>query len=603
MKSKIHRSPDYLSAFMPLLYFTTIFFYILWRLDPPLFYQCQVPPFLWDDTYLHLFLDYPGGPVEYLSHLFSQFFYYPIAGAMILTACLVLTFLLSRAIIKRISPDYKNSLAAYIPSMLILILSGQYEHRLSFTLAWLSSQIFILAYLMIESKSTFVRFFVFIILLILLYYIGAGFFLLFAISAILLEILYKKNLILGTIYFAVTLGLPWPAQNMFILTTKNAYFYLLLPTFDYRPFLTPYVLHLYFPLFIFSARTGFLDRISRMTSFRFQRVFAAIILFLLTGVAALVSFDAAMYRVLKVDSFAYQGAWQKLLTFVEKHPSDDILVAFQTNRALSHLGRLSSEMFSFNQNWGVSGLFLPDEARKFFSIQVSDLYWDMAFLNEAEHWAQEDHTNYTFGPRHLQRLAAINILKGNASLAAMALAALTKSILYQDWANEYKKFIEYPGLVDKYSQFVHLRDMQSAHNFIITAGYPARDIEMLLAQTPQNKTAFEYLMANYLLSFRLDEFVAKLASAPPRNEPYLPRHYQEAILVYLHSTQWKEREFLGKGIHPKTIEDFNDFANIIQHYRGDAATARAALQEKYGHTYWYYSLYNNPEARSGSAAH
>ncbi|MBN1481023.1 hypothetical protein EH223_01010 [candidate division KSB1 bacterium] len=601
IKSNNWQSSILFSLFVPLFYFAAIFCYIRWRLDPALIYQCQVPPFLWDDQFFTRFLEFPGGLVIYLSHLFSQFYYFPVSGALILTACLFFTFLLSRAIIKHFFPKLKNSLAAYLPSIFTLILLSQYEHPLSYTLAWLLSQLFFVLYLKIQCMSAFIRFLAFMLQVSVLYYAAAGFYLLFAAMAILTEILFKKSLLLGAVYSLFMLGIPQLAQSAFILTTKSAYFYLLLPIYDYRPFLTPYILYLYFPLLLVLAQSGLLDSINRFVFHRIQYRIAIVFLFLLTGLAALLSFDSTMYKVLKVDYLARQREWHKLLTFVEKRPSDDILVAYQTNRALYHLGRLSSDMFSFNQNWRVNGLFLPDEARKFFSIQVSDLYWDMAFLNESEHWAQEDHSNYSFGPRHLQRMATISILKGNTSLATMCLDALAKTILYRDWAYDHKKYIDYPELVDTNSYFVYLQDMQITKNFIITSGYPEHDMDMLLQINPENVAAFEYLMAYYLLTFRLGEFIAKLQSATCLKEPYFPRHYQEAILVYLHSTQWRERESLWDGIHVKTVAQFNDFTKILRRYNGDAYTAQDELKKKYGHTYWYYSLFNNPETRQKSS--
>ena len=512
----------------------------------------------------------------------------------------MLTFFLSRVIIKQVAPTLSHSLAIYIPLFFMVILFSQYEHRLTYTLAWLLSLMFIVIYLRTRSRSRVVRSMAFMVLCAALYYAGAGFFLIFTLTALLFELLYGRNYLLVILFLVVTLVLPLLSQNIFVLTTKGAYFYLLLPVYDYRPSLTPYVLYIYFPLFLIFVKFDVLGRMSRLLSWQRWTWGSGVLVIILVIVASLVSFDTSMHRVLKVDALARGEKWQQLLEFVDEHPSDDILVAFQTNRALYHVGRLSTDMFGYNQNWGLGGLFLPDELRKFFSIQVSDLYWDMGFLNEAEHWAQEDHTNFFFSPWHVKRLASTSILKGNMTLATMCLDVLEKSILYRSWAEEYRTFVEAPQRIDRNPHFTYLKTLDVKKDFIITPANPESDIEMLLKDNPKNRVAFEFLMADYLLTFRLGEFVENLQSASHLQSRFWPKHYQEAVLVYLQSTQWQERKALGKGLSPQTVALFNGFMKILQQHKNDAISAQTAIRKKYGDTYWYYSMYNNPSMRTKS---
>jgi hypothetical protein len=142
----------------------------------------------------------------------------------------------------------------------------------------------------------------------------------------------------------------------------------------------------------------------------------------------------------------------------------------------------------------------------------------------------EDHSNFLYGPWHLQRLALISLIKGNAPLAHMCLETLEKSILYRTWAKDHKPYLANPRLVNSNSRFAYLSDLNITTDFIITPAYPEQDMEMLLRENPDNRAAFEYLMADYLLTFRLGEFVRNLLSTSHLNAPFLPRHYQEALL-------------------------------------------------------------------------
>ncbi len=587
-------SPGF-SFWLLLVYFAACFFYILWRLEPALYYQCQIPPFVWEDTFWQRFLTFPGGISEYLSNLFSQFYYYPVAGGMIITSSLVLTFLLSRALMKIIFPGLKNPLA-FIPAILLLMLSSEYEHRLTYTLAWLQTLVFMLIYFKVRFKPVLARFAIFTMLAIILYFTSAGFLLLFGILSILFEILFQRNWPLGLALFFIIIALPYLAKlYLFIQTTKGAYFYLLLPVYDYQPAITPYLFYLYFPLIFVLASTGIFEKIKDFAA-SVSRKAAVVSLFIVTIIAALISFDAPMHTVLKVDYYAHNRQWDQLLNYVEKHPSDDVLVVFQTNRALYHTGRLSSDMFSYDQSWGPQGLLLPNKARKFFSIQVSDLYWDLGLLNEARHWVLEDHSNFYNSPWHLQRMASIAILKGHHSLAEMCLDALDKTILYRDWAKEYRTYVNNPSLVENNSEFVNAKN-KVENDFIISTAAPEHDLSALVARNPENKMAFEYLMANFMLGFRLDVLASFLNTTGKTNDADLPRHYQEALVVYLQNTRWKNSQTLGKGVGMKTMVGFNDFIKILRRYQGDAVAAHDELEKKYGDTYWFYSLYNNPEMK------
>jgi hypothetical protein len=317
----------------------------------------------------------------------------------------------------------------------------------------------------------------------------------------------------------------------------------------------------------------------------------------LTVAVTLVSFDPNMHTILQVDYYAHHGQWQKLLDHVEEHPSDDVLVAFQTNRALYHTGRLPSDMFAYDQTWGVDGLYLPEEARRFFTIQVSDLYWDMGFLNEAEHWALDDHSNFSFSPWHLQRLALISILKGNIGLADMCLTSLSKTILYREWASQHRQFISQPQRVEENEQLSYLKSLQVDEDFIINSAFPEHDMQAILALNIDNNMAFEYMMATHMLTFRLGILMTALQTTEHLHALFLPRHYQEAIIVYLYNTQQQNSELVEKWLNPQTITAFNDFMQTIERHGGDAAAARDELREKYGRTYWYYSLFNNPVTR------
>lgn len=578
------------------LYFTACFLYIFLRIQPSLIYQCQIPVFMWQKSFFYHFLTFPGGLAEYASNILSQFYFYPLVGSLIITACLALIYALTLLILQTVSPDSKIAAIAYLSSLLSLMLFSQYEHRLSSTLGLIAALTFFVIYIKLRFKNAALRLLCFFVLSVLIYYFSAGWLLLFALLSILHEIIFKRSLILGLLFSLFTIFIPYVAQAyLFLLTMKSAYFYQLLPAYDYRPAVAPYLLVGCFPVLILLAKIKATS--SNVLSGNVYKKAAAAALLLLSIAGTLVSYDPAMNTVLRVDRYADDREWEKLLNFMQKHPSDDVLVAFQTNRALLHTSRLASELFSYNQKWRTDGLYLPTEARKFFSSQVSDLYLDLGLLNEAQHWILEDHSNFENSPRHLQRLAVIGILKGEKDLAAMAFDALDKTILYRAWSKRYRGYLENPALLATDSSLQSILKRKVKHDFIITPAFPGQDIETVWRQDRLNRQAFDYMMADYLLTFCLEEFMTALQESNDLNARRLPRHYQEAILVYAQSGGKAAESGVGK-IDLQTRVEFNDFMKIIELQKGNALAAQKELQEKYRRTYWYYSLYYNPTMRA-----
>ncbi|MCC7262598.1 MAG: hypothetical protein IT369_08775, partial [Candidatus Latescibacteria bacterium] len=77
------------SSWSPLIYrvlfFAVYYLYIYLQVDPRLLYQAQEPVFFQGWPFCREFLGYPGGVVEYLAALLSQFFCFPWAGALVIT--------------------------------------------------------------------------------------------------------------------------------------------------------------------------------------------------------------------------------------------------------------------------------------------------------------------------------------------------------------------------------------------------------------------------------------------------------------------------------------------------------------------------------------
>jgi hypothetical protein len=111
----------------------------------------------------------------------------------------------------------------------------------------------------------------------------------------------------------------------------------------------------------------------------------------------------------------------------------------------------------------------------------------------------------------------------------------------------------------------------------------------LLKDNPQNQMAFEYLMSQYLLHLRLDEFAAQLGRLDQLGYKTLPRHFEEAILAYenLHSTTL---DLHGRKVRSETRQRFQILLEVLKTTDLQQPQSRRALAPEFGNTFWYYAL-------------
>jgi len=112
----------------------------------------------------------------------------------------------------------------------------------------------------------------------------------------------------------------------------------------------------------------------------------------------------------------------------------------------------------------------------------------------------------------------------------------------------------------------------------------------LLEKNSQNRMAFEYLMAWYLLNKSLSRLVQKIELLPDLGYTELPTHYEEAALIYAFTT--KKTVSLGKyPPNPQIRQQIENFSRIIGAYGGNKHAAVKDLSKNFCNTYFFYNIY------------
>jgi len=613
------------------IFFALFYLYLWLYVDLRLMYHgagviTNFPVFYKGWTFFLPFLSYPGGPLEYLSAFLSQLFYYSWAGALVVT---VQAWLLSVCI------DYLSKATnlprirwiRFIPPILLLILYTRYAYHFPTTLAFLTALLTACIYLKatLSRAEIFSCVNAFLALSVILYYLAGGAFLLFAVLCALYELLFRSRWKMSLFYFLSAAAIPYVLGLLvFRLSIIDAFSNLLPFSWKIlkynarkRAITIVYVLYLLPPLTLLinglwqmlrkrlhfaKKRTGrkagkkHRNKISNLPALIFSRyrhspklkwAVESLLLLVIAGSVVFLSSDENLRTRFKVDYYAYHKMWPELLTSAQHNP-DNPFIAHAVNRALYHVGRLGYDMFSWPQN--PDYLFLSDKKYKWMYWQIFDVFLDLGVVNMAENALTECLEGLGSRPMILQRLALINMVKGNLGSAKIYLGALSKTLFHAEWANNYlDRLGTDPDLSgDKYIQ--HLRSLCLDKDCPMYSLFKEKTLLWLLEKNSQNRMAFEYLMAWYMLNKHLGKLVRNLELLQDFDYPELPTHYEEAALIYVYGTR-KPLNLSGYQPNPQLRQRIEDFSRLLSSYGGDKQAASKELSKKFRNTYLFYYIY------------
>ena len=588
-------------AIRSFVFFILFFLYLWLDVDPRLIYHGggvieDFPVFFRGWAFFQQFVSYPGGPVEYLSAFLSQLLYYSWAGALVLTLLAWLICLCAGAFIKALDGPCLGWVR-FIPPILLLIVYSQYTYHFVTTVALLVALLFVCLYMRMTPKNKLPHWIVFLVLSVILYYVAGGAYLLFALLCVIYELLFRHCWRMGFLYLLLAAVIPYVEGGIVFGVNIIDAFSELLP-FSWkilyneahrRMVIIIYILYLLLP----STALGWgLWRVlvpnlatKSQNGNPFRWFVASLVLFLIAGAAVFCSHDNELRTLFAVDYYAYHKMWPEVLQIARRSPNT-YFVVHAVNRALYHTGRLGYEMLSYPQNPGT--LFLMAKGGASGHWKKFDTFIDLGLLNLAEHSLTESMEGLGERPMILKRLALINMVKGNIGAARIYLRALGKTLFYVDWANGYLDRLESHPNLSTDEQIQQLRCLVVEKDHALRKYLPEMFLQELLEENRQNRMAFEYLMAWYMLTGQLDSFVQCLDRLGDFDYPEIPRLYEEAILVYQLKTGRKV-DLKGRQISSKTYQRVRHFTHIVHGFdRDNKKGAMLATAKDFADSYFFY---------------
>ena len=300
--------------------------------------------------------------------------------------------------------------------------------------------------------------------------------------------------------------------------------------------------------------------------------------------------------------FTREQRWDDVLQAARRLPADryDAYCAHLVNRALYHCGRLGEEMFSFPQHR--SGLLLltgdvPDSPPKFWMLAEAAL--DLGDINLAEQSAYESFENVGSCPWVLEKLALIYTIKERPQAARVFLNRMKRDLVRGRWAKRLLDALSTspnsPVLWE--SAIKRARALRCTQDQVYQTNSEELLLERMLQANPHNKMACEYLMAFYLLNRQLDRFALTIDRLEDPGSNGLPRHYQEALLLYARTTNEQPIRH-EQWISPEVRESFTRFgerAALLQRY---SRISPREFANDFGDSYFFYYTFGQSGAKT-----
>ncbi len=314
----------------------------------------------------------------------------------------------------------------------------------------------------------------------------------------------------------------------------------------------------------------------------------ATLLFVLGWVAVWFGLAVARKRVAEIDYYSSRREYQQVLTVASRLERKDLDFASEArlHLALYHTGRLGEDIFSYrNQSeWDL----LPGLGGGLDSCRAqSQTMLELGLVSEAEHLAHEALENEGDRPELLRLLARVNVLKGRPRAARVFLHALGQIPFEGKWANTCLQDLERNPRLDSDVEIAAIRPLMPTQDLAHQA-FPAEGLlTHLLLSNPTNRMAFEYLMGEYLMNLQISNLVDRLWQLDTFGYPAIPRHYEEALLIY-EQNKGVTVGLRGRHVRAETAERFHRFIEAMDQRLFSTEAGRQSLARDFGDTYWYY---------------
>ena len=581
---------------------------------------------LWKVQQYNLFLDTPlffreqmvvsGGFLSYISCFFTQFFYHPWLGVLVLCGWwLLLMWLIKRTF--RI--ENKKIVLTLIPVAILLIANmclGYWHYLMRLrgyffvaTIGTTAAVAMLWAFRTVLSLTLFKekgKLWMSIAFIVLATVVGYPLFGVYALAAVLLMGIWTwrlcdkrmQNAILSLVALICIGAIPlFYYRFVYYQTYLGDIWTTALPTFrvdkTYSSFYIPYIILGAFFLLMVRGNTGTIPNTSTKRGGWMQK---PRFIWCLQGVIAIALVVLVWHYWYKDENFHHElvtqrcieeADWEGALNEGKKQRTEPTrAIVMMHNLALSRLGRQTEEMYNFPEGKKRSNTIIPfDMLHKVFAKTI---YYQYGLLNDSHRMCIEKGVEYGWQVESLQYLARCSMLSGEKQAAQKVLDKLRHTMYHKKWADDMQLLLDNPKLVVENRETAPITHMLRYKNAL---GFDEESVEKYvmteLAYQDSNDPYFQEQAVLAALWKRNPQLFwprfIRYAQMFPRGP--IPRIFQEAAYFFGKSGQGPNPEMLP--IEEGVKKTYYAFIKEASKYNGGSEAARNFLRPLYGNTFFY----------------
>ncbi|MGC1389581.1 MAG: DUF6057 family protein [Bacteroidales bacterium] len=570
-----------------LVFFLVSFIYFGFFGNYIFFYQEKSSLFIFSMDFLRENLHQPGGFLIWLGKFFSTFYYYPLAGAIILTSVLTLNTVLISKIIVILKGHYAREISFIIGASLFY-LQTDYRFLLFNNLGLLLQLTFF--WLVIRYVS-FLKGWVPVILAPLLFFLTGSFTLVFLLLITFYFLFNKGWMRLIVLWCLIFIIFYISKEYLFFLSGKS------LMTFPFSDQNTGFQQILFISIAGIISIVQLISKINlrlpdklRISDF-FGSLIASVILIIILVIIGIQRFDNKSKQYFYIENLFYQNKFNEIIAFNTLNPPANSLTIFLNNIALCETDKLDDMLFHFLQSPEGKTLFLKWEMVGEVLNRGGYFYYEIGMINEAHRWAFENMVMKGLTPEGLKMLIRTELINGNYEVASRYINILKKTLFYKKNAASFEKLLFNDDAVNRDKELGEKRQHKLENDFFSITDNPYINIEMILAYDTLNRKAFEYKMAFMLLKKNYKEIVRELPEFKKYGFTRLPVHIEEAALALAVSNKGILPDMGNLQISKNTELRWNQYLSVLQQYGKDLKSAEPVLRRRFGDTFWYYVFF------------
>lgn len=559
-----------LSVSLLLLVASTVYFSVWYAFHTVNLEQLQLFEGTW--AYFAETVAVPGGFSDYLGRFLSQFFYHAWSGALILAGLLVLI----RALLRRICTrkDAVIGAATFLPSILLMMVMCLRFPTVSLLTAFCLTLVAVLAVKGIRSTKAR-RIWTLILIPVLYLLLGSLAALFAAIVAI-----QEHNWRFGVVALLVAIACPLVASLIFAYPLGRLFYGL-----------SYYKVHVQMPVwpwvaaFVAAAVVALAESPVPAGNDRTWRVaYAAVVIFAVPAVLLCSSRNDE--QSLRYNSLAGKRAWNRIVTEATRRAPKTYGETACLNLALCKTGHLGGHMFEFRQD-GPETLLPNENTPHHDGLSTAEIFYQLGMVNNARRYCFEALNaipDYQKSAPVFKLLAEISLVNENFEMARKYLTSLSHTLFYRRWANERLALLKDPAGPFVPNEYIEKRyERYKGEDYIFDYNHADFSLRQLLVEHPGNLTALNYLLAWNLLQKYTGDFVA--ACPFEAFTSTVPKAWQEGFVLDWNRSGYPADD-LPEFITPALAARFEAFTRDF-----NANVPLAAMQERYGDTYWFYYFF------------